>query len=227
MPPHGPHHYHHHGPPHHGRHHRHDPHRHWGAHDRLVDTLRLLCDVGRFESVEALATVAANLGPDGAAAAEYLRAHCARVAVPLAIDKLDIHRREEAHLRWTGLLELASKGTVALIAPLPPHIFDAFAVFDRAMVISPDGHEPPPHLRSALAGKMQTGIYESRPFVRQANLVLFDAFVDGGGIWVRRCVTDLLDPLSPAVQLGAHFRPHKFPEDTLASEEVQRRIMPI
>jgi hypothetical protein len=187
----------------------------------------VLCDAGRFDSVEALATVAAGLGADGAAAAEYLRAHCAQVPVPLAIDKLDIHRREEAHLRQARLLELASKGKVALIAPLPPHIFDAFAGFDGAVVISPDGHEPPPHLRGYLSSKMQTSIYESRPLVRQADLVLFDAFVDGGGIWVRRCVFDLLDPLGPAVQLGTHFRPHKFPEDTLASDEVQRRIVSI
>lgn len=222
-------HHHHHGHHHGPRAHHHGSHRNGrgGPPDRLIETLRVLHDAGRFDAIDDLATIAATFGFDGQAAAEYLRTNCARLPIRLAIDKLDIHRREEAHLRQEGLLEIANNGRVALIVPLPPHIFGAFARLDGAVVICSDGHELPPHLQTAPAAKLQTNIYASRPLVRQADLVVFDAFVDGGGIWIRPSVFDLLDPLNPQAQLATHFRPHKFPEDMLASDEVQRRIVPI
>ncbi len=219
-------------PPHSRRHHDH-PHHGPGRHrdhfapDRLVEALRVLCDAGRFETVEALAAVAASLGPDGVAAAGYLMEQCTRVPVSLAIEKLGVRRREEAHLRRAELIELARKGRVALIMPLPPHILDMFCEFEGAVALNPDGHEPPPHLRALLADGLLAGVYDGRLIVRQADLVLFDAFIDSRGIWIRRSVADLLDPLGPEVRLGTHFRPHKFAEDRLAPEDVQRRILPI
>lgn len=214
FPSHGPH-----PPRHHDRHASHD--------DRLCEALLLLAVGDKFNSIDSLAAVADSLGHDGPSAAVFLREYCFDLPTALAIEKLSLHRREQAYRRRAALVQKASKQRVALIAPLPPHVLETFAQFEGAAVISLDGHEPPPHLRKFLARKLSTNIYDSGPLVRGADVVVFDAFAERDRIWVRRSVTHLLNPLPPQVALGVHFRPHKFAEDEQVSAEVACRIVAI
>lgn len=193
--------------------------------DLLVEALTEFHRAHRACSLEELAKVASSYLPDGPEAAKYLAGSCAGLPVKLAISKLAQHRCENAYHRTMQLWESVRESRIALITPLPPHLLDTFAHLQGTSIICLDGHLPPPHLHKRMEQKVVMDAFDARETVRQAEVILFDAFLQAAQLLVRKRVIDLLTPLPKDAKLHVHFRPHRHMEDASAPSEMQPHVI--
>jgi hypothetical protein len=202
----------HHNPPHHRHHH--------GPVDQIVATLQMLVDAGVCRTVEEIAAKADGCGSDGLDASEFLRGECLDLDgdLRLAIDKLSVWRREERHRRYGHVLRLAQSGRTALVPPLPPYMLkDLLTLPSTDVALSDEIHHVPPHLQELLGSRSQARGFEAATILRGADLIIFDAYRDGAGIWLRQSISTLLIAARTDVVFAVHFRPHLHSaEDILA-----------
>lgn len=209
--------------PHHhkGPHHPHHHHRPLG--DRLSEGLNELVRTGHIRDLEQLAAAADEHEPDGGNG-EYLRRNCHDLPLPLALELLASFRRAQEHRRHQKLVGDAEHMIIAIVPPIPPHIYGMFGHHGSVTMLQLDDHDLPPHMRSRLSFRC-IDAHEARRFIKTADLVVFDAYANGT-IHVRQSLADLLDGqlLKPQALLRAHFRPHLAHDDVEVDDDIRARI---
>lgn len=204
------------------------PHRHNGPReDHTTVFLRELYETERCD-VARLIECAAEYEPSGEAAT-FLAKECTGLPADIALDKLSAHRREIAFLRRQARLDGVISGQiVALILPLPPYVLQDFATIAGAKILKADHHDLPPDFRGSKNLEICEDLYESRHAIKDADIVLFDAWMNGT-VHVRRSVADLIETatLKTATPLLVHFRPHEDRKDVPLAKELLSRVEPV
>jgi hypothetical protein len=210
-------------PRHHQHHHR--PHRRHDRHpfDQLLRTMRLLARASACQGVADLTAIARRAGE--AAVADLLTGFDPGLEADLAIDKLDVLLAEEASRRRRELHALARDKAVAVIAPLPPHLYDAFLHEHGGVVLVPDGEDLPPHLRRLSAELVVSGSRGCRDRVSALDIIVCEVFLNERPL-VAAGASDLLDEriLTAEVRLIGHARPHRRDDDMALREAVASRL---
>jgi hypothetical protein len=186
---------------------------------RFLKALKLLVSSGKAKSVEDLIRYAEQ--DKQSEAVGYLRTLQAdRLPVELAYDALCVHSRIVAHKRNNSLLADCRGKQVGLVLPLPHHVIDAFTSLTAVALLIPDGHHLPPHLRVD-AGRCRDSTRASRGAVEQLDVLVFEAFGEGGNYFVDVGTADIIDLriVPAATQLIVHLRPHRNPNDVLLPAE--------
>lgn len=155
----------------------------------------------------------------------YLRDECADLPPDFALEDVAVHQRKATFRRAQQLKQHAQAGEVVFIPPVPRHISEALLGCEQVTMIEA-GHEMPPHLRHETRAPRIADAYSARARLESADIVVFDGFLSGGLLHVRRAVAGFLDErlLKPAAHLFAHFRGRPFPEDVPLPPDLSARI---
>jgi hypothetical protein len=198
---HHPHHHH----PHHHRHH----HPHPRPPNHSTATLRALLRAGLIKDAASMAVAAEEIDPSGEAA-RYLRERAEINDPHHALRLLETHLERDAADRYGRCLGYATSGRVAIIPPVPPHLFQDFGGSQDAVALMVDDHELPPSIRHSGRLRICSGFAEALANVEQADVIIFDAYRDASGFFIRGGLITLLDDrhLQEGAHLLVHVRPH-------------------
>ena len=181
----------------------------------LLDVLQLLIDTKKARSTADLLKYARQYG---APEAEERLAVLAAEEVPLdlAFDAVSVHLRLLAYKRNSSLLGSCKGKKTALVLPLPPHLPDLFLPVAQVTFLQP--------AIGALIGSLTMhsenavkGTRECRAKLQEMEIAVFEAYRENEMLYVDSAIADVLEPkLLPAgMQLIAHLRPHRNPEDVV------------
>jgi hypothetical protein len=182
--------------------------------ERLLDVLKLLIDSGKARTTQDLIRYAQQA--NSAIAVERLQGLADEgIPLSLAFDALSVHLRILAHKRNSSLLKGCQGKSAALVLPLPPSAVELFAPVCDVRFLMPDEHHHLPGYFHQFEEKITHGGRACRAAVVGASVVVFEAFRKGGPFFVDASIADVVDPrvLPPSVQLVAHVRPHRNPDD--------------
>lgn len=179
----------------------------------LLEVLSLLIETEKAQTTADLLKYASQYGaPEAEERLRVLEAE--NVPLDLAFDAISVHLRLLAHRRNSSLLAGCRGQKVGLILPLPPHLPELFGPVSEVTYLQPD--------QTTTFGSMHEfteqaikGTRACRAKVQELQALVFEAFREGGDLFVDVAVAEVLEPkmLPAGVRLIAHLRPHKNPKD--------------
>lgn len=181
----------------------------------LLDVLRLLIETDKVRSTADLLKYAKQYGaPEAEERLAVLAAE--QIPLDLAFDAVSVHLRLLAHKRNSTLVASCRGKKAALVLPLPPHVPALFTAVAEVTFLQP----APGTLIGSLTEHAESavkGTRECRATLQEMAVAVFEAYRDADTLYLDATVADVLEPkLLPAgIQLIAHLRPHKNPEDVL------------
>lgn len=168
---------------------------------RLISTLtELLAEARRLASEEDDTLISFLEMQDGA-----LPPH-------LALAKFEVWALEQRHWDTTALIADAENRAIAIIPPLPPHLFKLLLPLPGVRIVQLDEHDVPSAFRVSAIGRSHEDVFAARRYARQAEIIAFDGHLSGH-LKVRAELADLLDGLPNTPRLLCHLRPHPDPSD--------------
>lgn len=179
----------------------------------LLEILRLLIETKKARTTTDLLKYASQYGaPEAEERLRMLEAE--NVPLDLAFDAISVQLRIVAHKRNSALLAECRGQKVGLILPLPPDLAKLFVPLTEVSFLLPEeaAMHGPPHGYSSEPVK---GARACRARAQEMQALVFEAFREGGNLFVDVATADVLEPkLLPAgVRLIAHLRPHRNPRD--------------
>ena len=179
----------------------------------LLEVLSLLIETGKAQTTSDLLKYAAQYGaPEAEERLRVLEAE--NVPVDLAFDSISVHLRILAHKRDSSLLGGCRGQQVGMILPLPPHLPELFLPVANVTFLQPDEvtSQGSVHEYTDQAVK---GSRACRAKAQDMQALVFEAFREGGNLFVDGAVADVLEPkmLPAGIRLIAHLRPHRNPKD--------------
>jgi hypothetical protein len=179
----------------------------------LLEILRLLIKSKKARTTSDLLKYATQYGaPEAEERLRLLEAE--NVPLDLAFDAISVQLRLMAHKRNSALLAQCRGQKVGLIIPIPPDLAQLFAPIAEVSFLLPDEaalHGP----MHELAENAITGSRACRTKAQEMQTLVFEAFREGGVLFVDVAVADVLEPkmLPAGIRLIAHLRPHRNPRD--------------
>lgn len=179
----------------------------------LLEILRLLIKSKKARSTSDLLKYATQYGAPEAE--ERLRLFEAEnVPLDLAFDAISVQLRLMAHKRNSALLAECKGRKVGVILPMPPDLAQLFVPVAEVSFLLPDEtilHGP----MHELAETAIKGSRACRAKAQEMQTLAFEAFREGGVLFVDSAVADVLEPkmLPEGIRLIAHLRPHRNPRD--------------
>lgn len=188
----------------------------------LLEVLRLLMDTNKVRTTADLLKYAKQYGaPEAEERLAVMQAE--DIPLDLAFDALSVHLRLLAHKRNSSLLASCAGKRTALVLPLPPHLPELFLPVAQVTFLQPS--------EGTLIGSLTLhseqavkGARECRTKLQELEVAVFEAYREDETLFVSAAIADVLEPkLLPAgMQLIAHLRPHRNPDDVaLAVSGVQ------
>ena len=179
----------------------------------LLEILRLLVETKKARTTADLLKYASQYGaPETDERLRMLDAE--NVPLELAFDAVSVQLRIMAHKRNSALLAECRGQKVGLILPLPPDLTKLFLPLAEVEFLLPEeaAMHGPQHGFSSTPTK---GARACRSKAQEMNALVFEAFREGGDLFVDLAAADVLEPkLLPAgIRLIAHLRPHRNPRD--------------
>lgn len=179
----------------------------------LLEILQLLIDTKKARTTADLLKYATQYGaPEAEERLRMLEAE--NVPFDLAFDAISVQLRIMAHKRNSALLAECRGQKVGLILPLPPDLAKLFVPLTEVTFLLPD--------ESSLHGPMHDmavsavrGPRACRTKAQEMQVLVFEGFREGGGLFVDVAVAEVLEPkmLPAGIRLIAHLRPHRNPRD--------------
>lgn len=179
----------------------------------LLDILRLLVETNKARTTADLLKYATQYGaPEAIERLRVLEAEA--IPLDLAFDAVSVHLRILAHKRSGVLLAGCGGKKVGLILPLPPHLPELFLPVAAVEFLLPDEGIVHGGLHE-FSERAIKGARACRARAQELEVLVFEAYREGGGLFVDVAVGDLIEPkmLPAGVQLIAHLRPHRNPRD--------------
>ena len=179
----------------------------------LLEVLSLLIASGKAKTTADLLKYASQYGAPEAE--ERLRLlDVENIPLNLAFDAISVHLRLLAYKRNSELLAGCRGQKVGLILPLPPHLPALFLPVVEATFLEP-GEAPALGALHEFSEQAVKGVRACRAKAQQMQVLVFEAFRDGGDLFADVAVADVLEPkMLPAdIRLIAHLRPHRNPGD--------------
>ena len=179
----------------------------------LLEVLRLLIETEKACTTSDLLKYASQYGaPEAEERLRVLEAE--NIPVDLAFDSISVHLRLLEHKRNSALLAGCSGQKVGLILPLPPHLPELFLPVAEVTFLQPDEITVHGSLHDYSDSAVK-GARACRTKAQEMQVLVFEAFRDGGNLFVDGAVADVLEPkLLPAgIRLIANLRPHRNPKD--------------
>ena len=179
----------------------------------LLEVLQLLIETEKARTTSDLLKYASQYGaPEAEERLRVLEAE--NIPVDLAFDAISVHLRLLEYKRNSDLLSGCRGQKVGLILPLPPDLAELFLPVAEVTFLQPDeitAHGAV-HDYSDQAIK---GARSCRAKAQEMQALIFEAFRDGGNLFVDVAVADVLEPkmLPAGIRLIAHLRPHQNPKD--------------
>jgi hypothetical protein len=187
----------------------------------LLEVLRLLIDTGKVKGTADLLKYASQYGaPEAEERLRVLEAEA--IPLALAFDAVSVHLRLLAYKRNSELLASCRGQKVGLILPLPPHLPTLFQPVTEATYLEP-GQTPAHGALHEFSERAVKGTRACRARAQEMQVLVFEAFRDGGNLFAEVAVADLLEPkMLPAdIRLIAHLRPHRNPGDIQIQPETE------
>ena len=179
----------------------------------LLEILRLLIETRKARTTADLLKYAAQYGaPEAEERLRMMEAE--NIPVDLAFDAISVHLRIIAHKRNSALLAECRGQKVGLILPIPPDLANLFVPLMEVTFLLPE--------EAALHGPMHDlatdavkGARACRIKAQEMQALVFEAFREGGDLFVDVAVADVLEPkmLPAGMRFIAHLRPHRNPRD--------------
>ncbi len=179
----------------------------------LLEILRLLIKSKKARSTADLLKYATQYGaPQAEERLRMLEAE--NVPLDLAFDAISVQLRIMAHKRNGALLAECRGQKVGLILPMPPDLARLFLPLTEVSFLLPEEaalHGP----MHELAENAIRGSRACRAKAQEMQALVFEAFREGGTLFVDVAVADVLEPkmLPASIRLIAHLRPHRNPRD--------------
>jgi hypothetical protein len=179
----------------------------------LLEILRLLIQTKKARTTADLLKYATQYGaPEAEERLRMLEAE--NVPLDLAFEAVSVQLRIMAHKRNSALLAECRGQKVGLILPMPPDLANLFVPLAEVTFLLPEEaalHGP----MHELADNAIKGARECRAKAQEMQVLVFEAFREGGNLFVDVAVADVLEPkmLPAGIRLIAHLRPHRNPRD--------------
>ena len=179
----------------------------------LLEVLSLLIETGKAQTTSDLLKYASQYGaPEAEERLRVLEAES--VPVDLAFDSISVHLRILAHKRDSSMLAGCRGQQVGMILPLPPHLPELFLPVANVTFLQPDEVTSQGAVHE-YADQAVKGSRACRAKAQDMQALVFEAFREGGNLFVDEAVADVLEPkmLPSGIRLIAHLRPHRNPKD--------------
>ncbi len=179
----------------------------------LLEILRLLIQTRKARTTADLLKYASQYGaPEAEERLRMMEAE--NIPVDLAFDAISVHLRIIAHKRNSALLAECRGQKVGLILPIPPDLANLFVPQMEVTFLLPEEaalHGP----MHDLANDAVKGARACRAKAQEMQALVFEAFREGGELFVDVVVADVLEPkmLPAGMRFIAHLRPHRNPRD--------------
>ena len=179
----------------------------------LLEILRLLIQTRKARTTADLLKYASQYGaPEAEDRLRMMEAE--NIPVDLAFDAISVHLRIIAHKRNSALLAECRGQKVGLVLPIPPDLASLFAPLAEVTFLLPEEaalHGP----MHDLANDAVKGARACRAKAQEMQALVFEAFREGGELFVDVAVADVLEPkmLPAGMRFIAHLRPHRNPRD--------------
>jgi hypothetical protein len=179
----------------------------------LLEILRLLIQTRKARTTADLLKYASQYGaPEAEERLRMMEAE--NIPVDLAFDAISVHLRIIAHKRNSALLAECRGQKVGLILPIPPDVANLFVPQMEVTFLLPEEaalHGP----MHDLANDAVKGARACRAKAQEMQALVFEAFREGGELFVDVAVADVLEPkmLPAGMRFIAHLRPHRNPRD--------------
>jgi len=179
----------------------------------LLEILRLLIKSKKARTTADLLKYATQYGaPEAEERLRLLEAE--NIPLDLAFDAVSVQLRIMAHKRNSALLAECRGQKVGLILPMPPDLAQLFVPLTEVSFLVPEEaalHGP----MHELAENAIKGSRACRAKAQEMQALVFEAFREGGTLFVDVAVADVLEPkmLPAGIRLIAHLRPHRNPRD--------------
>ncbi len=186
-----------------------------GAKDELalLEILKLLISTKKARTTADLLKYATQYGAPEAE--ERLRVFEAEgIPLDLAFDAVSAQLRILAHKRNSSLVAGCREKKVGLILPLPPHVPALFSQVAQLEFLLPDETSAHGGLHE-FSDRAVRGSRACRTKAQAMEVLVFEAFLEGGQLCVDVAVADVIEPkmLPAGIALIAHLRPHRNPRD--------------
>lgn len=136
------------------------------------------------------------------------------IPMDLAFDAISVEVRINAFKKNSALLASCRGQKAGLILPLPPDLPKLFLPVAQVEFLLPeeDALHGPFH---EFADNAIRGARACRAKAQEMQVLVFEAFREGGQLFVDLAVADVLEPkmLPTGIRLIAHLRPHRNPRD--------------
>lgn len=179
----------------------------------LLEVLRLLLETEKARTTADLLKYATQYkAPEAEERLRVLEAE--KIPVELAFDALSVHLRLLAYKRNSALLSDCRGQKVGLILPLPPHVVELFVPVAEVSFLQPAEGSLHGTLHE-VSERAVKGARAGRAEAQKMQILVFEAFREGTGVFVDTAIADVLEPkmLPAGIKLIAHLRPHRNPQD--------------
>jgi hypothetical protein len=194
--------------------------------DHTTETLRAMLRARIIDTAEEMSRAADEIDPSKRAGA-FIRANTETVDLGLLLRQLESHIAKEAATQYEIALAYAKSGRVAIVPPVPPHMFHEFGWSDEAVILQFDDHDLPPSVRYSGRFNICSDFPEALRHIDQIDMLVFDAFRTNGGFQIRPSVAALVDKrhLRAEIQLVVHPRRHADFADIEVDPEIAARFV--
>lgn len=181
----------------------------------LLEILRLLIQTRKARTTADLLKYASQYGaPETEERLRMMEAE--NIPVDLAFDAISVQLRIIAHKRNSALLGECRGQKVGLVLPIPPDLANLFVPLTEVTFLLPEEtalHGP----MHDLANDAVKGARACRAKAQEMQALVFEAFREGGDLFVDVAVADVLEPkmLPAGMRFIAHLRPHRNPRDVV------------
>jgi hypothetical protein len=179
----------------------------------LLEVLQLLIETEKVRTTSDLLKYAVQYGaPEAEERLRVLEAE--NIPVELAFDSISVHLRLLEYKRNSALLGSCRGQKVGLILPLPPHLPELFLPVADVTFLQPG--EITLHGSLHEFGDLAVkGTRACRAKAQEMQALVFEAFRDGGSLYVDVAIAEVIDPtmLPVGIRLIPHLRPHQNPKD--------------
>lgn len=179
----------------------------------LLEVLSLLIETEKVQTTADLLKYASQYGaPEAEERLRVLQAE--NIPVDLAFDAISVHLRILAHKRNSSLVAACRGQKIGLILPLPPHLPELFGPVAEVTFLQPDEHTTVGSMHD-FTDQAIKGARACRAKAQELQALVFEAFRDGGNLFVDVSIAEVLEPkmLPAGIRLIAHLRPHQNPKD--------------